>query len=259
MFVNYRTLGFILKKKDREEFDQQLTVYTKNFGKLEILGKAIRKVSSKLRSGAEVFYLSEIEFIQGKNQKILTDAILIEKFENLRKDLKKLKIAYQIAETFNELVRGEGSDEKIWQLLNEIFKKLNNWKVKDCLEQDSNFEIWKPGEIIYYYFIWNLFSVLGYQPQLYYCVLCQNKLVPEKLFFSSKDGGVVCQKCQNRIKLIKKIPVGTIKILRIILKKDWSILTRLKIDELNLKSLQSVTDEYYSYISTQFVFNKKEE
>ena len=88
MFVHHRTSGFILKKVDRKETDQLLTIYTKDFGKLEILAKAIRKISSKLKSGAEIFYLSEIEFIQGKTRKTLTDAILIEKFENLRKDLK---------------------------------------------------------------------------------------------------------------------------------------------------------------------------
>ena len=76
MFLNYRTKGFIFKKEDRGEADQLFTIYTKDFGKLEILGKAIRKISSKLRSGAETFYLSEIEFIQGKTYKTLTDAIL---------------------------------------------------------------------------------------------------------------------------------------------------------------------------------------
>ena len=44
----------------------------------------------------EIFYLSEIEFIQGKNYKTLTDVLTIEKFKNVREDLEKLKIAYQI-------------------------------------------------------------------------------------------------------------------------------------------------------------------
>ena len=90
MFVHYRTKGFVLKKECREEADQLFTLFTKDFGKLEVLGKAIRKISSKLRANIEVFYLTEVEFIQGKNQKILTDAILIEKFKNLRENLKKL-------------------------------------------------------------------------------------------------------------------------------------------------------------------------
>jgi len=125
MFVHYRTPGFILKKEDRGEADQLLTIYTRDFGRLEILGKAIRKISSKLRSGVEIFYLSEIEFIQGKTSKTLTDAIALEKFENLKKSFKKLRIAYKITEVFNELVKGQEKDENLWNLLLETFQRLN--------------------------------------------------------------------------------------------------------------------------------------
>ena len=89
MFIHYRTQGFILKKIDRGEVDRIFTIYTKDFGKLELLAKAERKIQSKLRGGLELFYLSEIEFIQGKAHKTLTDAILIDNFKNLRGNLKR--------------------------------------------------------------------------------------------------------------------------------------------------------------------------
>ncbi|MBU2635445.1 recombination protein O N-terminal domain-containing protein, partial [Patescibacteria group bacterium] len=59
MTVHYRTQSFILEKTDLREADQVFTIYAKDFGKLKILGKAIRKIKSKLRPGAELFYLSE--------------------------------------------------------------------------------------------------------------------------------------------------------------------------------------------------------
>ncbi len=136
MFVHHRTSGFILKKVDRRETDQLLTIYTKDFGKLEILAKAVRKIFSKLKSGAEIFYLSEIEFIQGKTRKTLTDAILIEKFENLRKDLKRIKIAYKISEFLDNLISGQEPDEKIWRLLLETFNKLNTRAAAKGEEED---------------------------------------------------------------------------------------------------------------------------
>ena len=155
MFLNYRTQGFILKKVDRGEADQLFTIFTKDFGKLEVLGKAIRKISSKLRSGAEIFYLSEIEFIQAKAHKTLTDAIAIDKFGNVRNDLKKLKISHQIAEIFDGLVKGQEKDENLWNLLNETFQKLNSLSFVPCRLS-----------LIFYYFFWNLISILGYEPQL---------------------------------------------------------------------------------------------
>jgi len=204
MAVHYRTQGFVIKKTDRGEADQLFTIYTKDFGKLEILGKAIRKIKSKLRGGIELFYLSEIEFIQGKTHKTLTDAILIESFPNIRKALKRLAVANKIVENLDDLVKGQEPDKEIWELLLETFNKLNTkYKI-----QDTRY-------IIYYYFLWNLFSILGYQPEL-----TQNTL----------SG--------------KKINTDIIKILKLIFKKDWPILSRLKIEPLHLKLLKDVSEWY---------------
>ncbi|MDI6591718.1 MAG: DNA repair protein RecO [Patescibacteria group bacterium] len=239
MFIHYRTQGIILKKVDRGEADQLFTIYTKDFGKLEILGKAIRKIKSKLRGGAEIFYLSEIEFIQGKTHKTLTDAILINNFKNLRKDLKRLAISYKISEVLDDLVREQEPDEKIWQLLLETFIKLNNLQLTTY-------------NLIYYYFFWNLLSILGYQPELYNCSLCQKILFPEKLYFFPKEGGIICNNCYQKIKSeekeIKEIEINTIKILRILLKRDWPILKKLKIDPKTQKSLKEISNFYFSYL-----------
>jgi len=249
MFVHYRTQGIILKKIDRGETDQLLTIYTKDFGKLEILAKAIRKITSKLRQGAEIFYLSEVEFIQGKTYKTLTDAILIEKFKNLRHNLKKLSIVYKISEVLDQMVKGQEPDEKIWHFLNEIFTKLNNCQLspKESLRDPTGQAIVK-CQMLYYYFLWNLFSFLGYQPELYQCSFCQKKLVPEKLYFSPKEGGIICQNCSSKIKFKSEISPEVVKILRIILKRNWPILKKLKIDSRTEKSLKEISNFYFSCI-----------
>ena len=237
MAIHYRTKGFILKKIDYGESDRIFTIYTKDFGKLEILGKAIRKIKSKLRGGVELFYLSEIEFIQGKTYKTLTDAILINSFQNIRKDLKRLNIAYKISEVFDCLVKGQESDKKIWDLLNETFKRLNNHLLKTT-----------HYSLLYYYFLWNFLSLLGYEPEFYRCFLCQKKLKPERLYFSPKEGGVICQNCFKKVKSGKEINPAIIKILRIILKNNWQVFRKLKIKKLYLKSLDTISKEYYSFI-----------
>ncbi len=241
MFIHYRTRGFVIKKEDRGEADQLFTIYTKDFGKLEILGKAIRKTSSKLRSGAEIFYLSEIEFIQGKTHKTLIDAMPIEKFKNIRQDFRKLKIAYKISEVSDKLIRGQEPDEKIWQLLIETFERLNKLEIKD-----SNLDI------LLYYFLWNFLSILGYQPELQRCSLCPKKLVPQEIYFSFREGGTICQDCFTRLKasskVVKEVSPEIIKILRIILKEDWQTLLKLKIESDYLKSLKLVSQDYFSKI-----------
>jgi len=237
MFLQYRTQGLILKREDRGEADQLFTVFTRDFGKLEILGKGIRKISSKLRPGVETFYLSEIEFIQGKTQKTLTDAISIEKFQRLRKDLGRLNIAYKISEIFDEMVKGQERDEKIWSLLKEVFQKLNKIEPRT-----SNIELF------YYYFFWNLISILGYKPELYHCSICQKKLKPERLLFSEKEGGIICYNCfkekETSIGQVKEISPEIVKLIRIFLEKNWPVLIRLKIGKKYLESLEEISQNY---------------
>jgi len=240
----YRTKGFVLSKYDAREADQIFDIYTEDFGKLKILAKAIRKIKSKLRPGTELFYLSKVEFIQGRTFKTLTDAVVIEKFKNIRNDFEKLKIAYQIIEVSKSLIKGQEKDEKIFNLLNETFNKLNNCSlfIVHC-------------SLIYYYFLWNLISILGYRIDLYNCAFCQKKLLPQKLYFSLKEKGIICPQCLSpEVPLSgtetgkKEVSPEVIKILRIFLKKDWPTLLRLKIDEPYKKSLKSISEDYLFYL-----------
>ncbi len=248
MAIHYQTQGFILKKTDLREADQIFTIYTKNFGKFNILGKAIRKIKSKLRPGADLFYLSEIDFIQGRAYKTLTEAIAIEKFRNLRNNLAKLKVAYQIAGVVDDLIKGQEEDEKIWGLINEVFNKLDNCSLLAV-----------PCSLIYHYFLWNLLSILGYQIDLYNCAFCQKKLVPQKLHFNP-ERGIVCSECakktrnepiltcSGRVSADKEISPEVIKILRLFLKKDWQTLSKLRIAEPYKESLKSVSENYFSFV-----------
>lgn len=238
MAIHYRTEGFVFKKTNRYEADQVFSIFTYDYGRLEILAKAIRKITSKLRGGLDLFYFSEVEFIQGKLQKTLTDTNAIEKFQDIKKNLKKIKIAFKISEVLDNFLRFEEKDEDIWKLILETFNRLNNLQSTICNLQ-------------FYYFFWNFFSILGYGPELYNCTLCQQKLTPCNLFFSSKDGGIICQACAKKVKTAEKIGPDVTKILRIIIKKDWRTLSKLKMDRSSLKALGDISKNYYLYLFTE--------
>ncbi|MEK7503704.1 MAG: DNA repair protein RecO [Patescibacteria group bacterium] len=204
MAVHYRTQGFFIKKIDRGEDSRLFTIYTKNFGKLKVLGRAIRKIGSKLKGGAEIFCLSEIEFIQGKTHKTLTDAIPIENFSVIKKNLRRFKIIHQVIEALDNFVSKEEKDDEIWRLLSEIFNKLNN----------PQFKINYPP-LVYYYFFWNFVSILGYKPEFHDCNI--NKT---------------------------RIDCDVVKIIKVILRKDWSMLSRLKITPSHQKLLKIVSEWY---------------
>lgn len=240
MFVHHRTKGIILKKVDLRETDQLFTIYTHKFGRVEILAKSIRKVVSKLKSGMQLFSLSDVEFIQGKRYKTLIGAISIDKFVNLRSNLARLNTMHKISELLDKLVYYDKPSENIWELLTDTLEELNEKKFDD-----------KNLKLIYYYFSWNLFSCLGYRPELYNCSSCRNKLKPNNIFFIPMLGGVVCQDCYKEKGLgISGIMIDpeTVKILRILMHNNWHTVSRMKVKNKHLESLHIATTHYSLFL-----------
>jgi recombinational DNA repair protein (RecF pathway) len=112
-------------------------------------------------------------------------------------------------------------------------------------------------ELIYHYFLWNLFSFLGYEIDLYYCVVCQKKLSPLNLYFSVEEGGIVCGDCLGRAARFAGasarrakcgvISADIIKIIRLFLEKDWKTLSKIKIEKTYLDSLSLISESCLSY------------
>ncbi|MFA5878321.1 MAG: DNA repair protein RecO [Candidatus Staskawiczbacteria bacterium] len=238
MTVHYRTRGFVIKKNNIAEADRVYIIFTKDFGRIKVSGKAIRKINSKLRGGIDILSLSEIEFIQGKNHKTLTDAVFLERFENIREDLIRTKIAYKVVSVLDDLIKDEDEDERIWDLVTDTFNKINDLSLSSprCL-------------LVYYYFLWNLFSILGYKPELSNCVICQKKLSSINLYFSSNEGGAVCHFCGGKeTGKYQSARPESLKMLRLILEKNWQTLSRLRNPKLSQNFLEGISENYCCHL-----------
>lgn len=229
MTTHYRSSGLILAKRDFRETDRFFTVFTKDFGKIEALAKGERKIKSKLRGGLELFYLSEIEFIQGRHWKTLIDASLIDNFSGLRAGLEKLLLAYRVADVSDGLVSGQQRDSDIWNLLTGTFSRLDN-------QADS---------LVYQYFFWRLVSHLGYQPKLYECASCHKSLNPRRLYFDAEQGGLICNDCEGRT---QPTDAETVKVLRLILENDWKTLSQVAVDKSHRRDLSNLSEYYFSHL-----------
>lgn len=120
-----KTEGIILKKAGLNEVDQLLTVYTKELGKVKVSAKGVKRLESKLRYSIEPISYVQLILVEGKNQLILKDAIIIDQFLKIKKDLNKLKSAKQIAGMIDEAIVGQEKDEDVWNLILQAFKDLD--------------------------------------------------------------------------------------------------------------------------------------
>jgi len=216
MFVNYKTSGVFLKKIDKGEADQLFTIYTRDYGRLEVVGKGIRKMTSKLRSQTRILSLSDIEFIQGKAGKTLTDSSIRDKFEKISADPGKTETAEKMARLLSKLVRGQERDEGSWNLLIETLLFLKQTSLRET-------------EAVYHYFFWNLAAGQGYRPQLDVCCFCKKKPAPGVLYFEPAEGGISCRACRPAAARDIQIDAGILRILKFFEKSDLEAASRIKL------------------------------
>ncbi len=234
MFVNYKTSGIFLKKIDKGEANQLFTIYTKDFGRLEVMGKGIRKMASKLRSQTRILSFSDIEFIQGKAGKTLTDSRIKEKFEKISLDLDKTETAEKIVGLVALTVRGEERDEKSWQLLLETLYFLKKTELRE-------------SHAVYQYFFWNFMAGLGYRPQLDVCCFCLRKLANE-IYFEPAEGGISCKSCRPKGERDCPIDAGILRILRVFEKSDLEAAARIKFSLNQKNKLETISTSFLSTI-----------
>lgn len=151
----FRTQGIVLSKEDRGEADRMFTVFTKDFGNVRLRAVSERKITSKLRGGLELFYCSEIAFVQGKTHKTITDAVLLESFPKLRADLASMRLMNRVAEIAGEILKGQEPDQRVWNLLQDTLWLFNR----------SSLNAWQRN-LAAYYFLWNLLDIAGYSPSI---------------------------------------------------------------------------------------------
>ncbi len=120
-----KTKAIILKTADLGEADRLLTIYSKEFGKIRVIARGVKKVSSKLRYHLEPLSYSQFILVEGKQNKIVKDSILMNQFLSIKKDLNKVKTAYKIVDLIDQLIVGEEKDDNIWELILQVFKIIS--------------------------------------------------------------------------------------------------------------------------------------
>lgn len=141
-----KTKGLVIKKIDFGEGDRIITVFSENFGKIDLLVKGIRKSKKRDQSSVDLLTLSNFTFYKKGDNFILNTIDSIEFFYDLKKNIEKLEIVSYILSVINEVVLpGERKKEffqRIEKALYFIIKnenynnfimllKMMNWIIKN--------------------------------------------------------------------------------------------------------------------------------
>ena len=238
--ATYYTEGIILKRQNVRESDKIVTIYTKDYGKIQALAKGSRKIKSKLAGSLEPFFYTRLMLAHGRNIDKIASSEVIENFSKLREDLSKINLSSYIVDLLDRLTKVHHGDTIIFNLLRQTFLVLEN---KNRIKNEE-------AKKIKLFFVWRMLSLLGFQPAIFYCTHCHGQISPEQIIFSFKKGGLVCRLCNPKQEISDKniISANAVKILRIILKKDVKDLMLINVNNNTLDELEAVTYRFSEYV-----------
>ena len=122
-----KTKGLVIKKIDFGEGDRIITVFSENFGKIDLLVKGIRKSKKRDQSSVDLLTLSNFTFYKKGDNFILNTIDSIEFFYDLKKNIEKLEIVSYILSVINEVVLpGERKKEFFQRIEKSLYFIIKN-------------------------------------------------------------------------------------------------------------------------------------
>ncbi len=177
---SFSSEGIVLAKKNYGEADKILWIYSKNYGRISVIAKGLRRVKSRKRGHVEVFNLIKFQAAGGRGLDILTEAEVIDSFKEIRKSLKKISLAYYFAEVVGRITHEREQNIELFNLVLSTLEKLKTAKLLKKLRLD---------------FINSLLVLLGYWPLNQELINPDAKLeeVIERQIFSVRVGKMMIQ------------------------------------------------------------------
>ncbi|HEX7320854.1 MAG TPA: DNA repair protein RecO [bacterium] len=179
-----KTEALILTTIRFKETSLITSTLTRNEGKIKLVAKGARRPRSKFCGALEPFCLDTVIFYKKEDRDLytLSDAVVIEPFDGIRKSARKSHGALVICELLDRTQPAGEGDERIFGLAVYCLHVLN-----DSHESDTR-------DVLYRFLLQSL-DLLGVKPTLEKCMRCHIPItLPQKYNFSIAAGGLVCDK-----------------------------------------------------------------
>jgi DNA repair protein RecO (recombination protein O) len=195
-----KTEAIVLKSLKFGDTSKIVTLYTKDYGKIKVMAKGIRKPKSRLAGTQETLSHIQIVFYKKLTTEIylLSQAEIIKPFQKITKDLSRYAFASGILELLDKLITGEESNPELFELTLNTLSFMESCPPKSL-------------EKSFLFFVLRLADILGYKPKFDRCIVC-NKIISDKfILFSPEKGGIVCQRCAREDQAYLRLSKDSIK------------------------------------------------
>lgn len=170
----YRDDGIVLRTHKLGEADRIVSVLTRQHGKVRAVAKGVRKTKSKFGARLEPPTHLQLQFYEGRELDIVTQAETIDHFRAIRDDLDRLTRAVSMLEAADQLSLERQPNPAMYQMLVGALRALAG----------------SSGPLVVAGFYFKVLALEGYGAVVDACVECHR---PDDLVsFDLDAGGIRC-------------------------------------------------------------------
>jgi DNA repair protein RecO (recombination protein O) len=230
----YRCEAIVLARMDLGEADRIVTLYSRQHGKFRAIAKGARRPLSRLGPHLEYFSHTRVMLARGRDLDVVTGAETENAHLAIRASLDAFGHASHMVEILNRLTEDREENAAVFDLLLRSLRLLD--------EGVDPFHVTRHYEVM-------LLGMLGFRPELYRCVECQESLRPAPHHFAIALGGLLCDRCRGHAAGGRVLSVSAQKYLRAIERGGLGTTIRLEIDGSLRAEIEGALGAYLRHVA----------
>ena len=186
---NFVTDAINLKAYNLSEADKIIVMYSKDKGLIRGVAKGVKKPKSKLGARMDLLVANKLMLYKGKNLDRICQAEALNTFQKTRQNMDKIFYSMYISEVVSNFgVEDDPCSKEIYNLLYKALEKISNSEdIIELLIAVIKFQI-------------KMMQISGFGIELDTCLSCGKRIENENMYFSSVNGGIVCEQCNASYK-----------------------------------------------------------
>ena len=227
MYLKVQAL--VLRVNAYNDTDALLTVLTRDYGKLTVKARGLRRKNSPLIAACQLLAFAEFTLFEYRGMYTINEAQSIELFQPLRKELTSLSLGTYFAQAAEVISQEDLPNPEMLSLVLNCLYALSKLGVAEN-KVKAVFEL-------------RCACIAGYTPYLQGCHHCANPL-PER--FDISQGRLECNTCRNPESAGIRMPVsaGVLDAMRYICSCDYKRLFSFSAGEDTLEQLSNVSESF---------------
>ncbi|MCR5833191.1 MAG: DNA repair protein RecO [Selenomonadaceae bacterium] len=220
--------AIVLKTDDFGDANRVVTLFTKQFGKVEANAYGCRRSRSPLSGAMQMFNHITAQISHGGKVDIIRDAEIIHHYDALTADLERLGYASLLFEIVNRMTLPKQSEPTTFELLMNSLPTLSNRNPKIAALIGAC----------------QFMETSGMQLNFCNCVHCGNEILGDAAI-SLLEGGAVCMDCVDFAQECQPYPESLRRTFELMLSFDWRDSTKLNF---NSRQLNAAENFFINYV-----------